>query len=298
MAAVTEKLSVEFEAPKNITDEAVIGYIWGVVRKMRAKGQEDSIDCILCEEKLIHLSLVALGTPEPPCLAFSLAQEATGFVQKVNRLAMQNIADQEEGGNVKFISKAVDVVMQPDLGRHFTEQGQLARLTVLTFNNFSCILKQHKHLLLSLKAMSHALALEEGLLKERPLQHHYDIVPSYLNKAAILSEMGKHDKALEEIRKARAHAERIGREVDARLAEEGGKEEGDKEGLRAFEEKRHYGLYMRMLIYYNMGVEKEHQKLLASAAKYYQEGKRLALLIDNQLMAKKLETIILHLARH
>ena len=40
--------------------------------------------------------------------------------------------------------------------------------------------------------------------------------------------MGKHDKALEEIRKARAHAERIGREVEVKLTEEGGKADGDK----------------------------------------------------------------------
>lgn len=60
-------------------------------------------------------------------------------------------------------------------------------------------------------------------------------------------------------------------------------------------EKKHYGLYMKMLIHYNIGVEKEHQKLISSAISYYQEGRKLAILVDNQLMAKKLEGIITNL---
>lgn len=60
--------------------------------------------------------------------------------------------------------------------------------------------------MMALKAMSYALELEEQFIKDRKDEDKYDIVPSYLNKAAILSEMGKHDKALEEIRKARLFA--------------------------------------------------------------------------------------------
>ena len=60
--------------------------------------------------------------------------------------------------------------------------------------------------MMGLKAVSFALGMEEELMK-------YDIVTTYLNKAAILSDMGKHGKSLEEIRKARAHVERIEREV-------------------------------------------------------------------------------------
>lgn len=54
---------------------------------------------------------------------------------------------------------------------------------------------------------------------------------------------------------------------------------------------------MKMLISYSIGVEKEHQKLISSAISYYQEGKRLAIMIDNQLMANKLEDIILKLKK-
>ena len=44
-------------------------------------------------------------------------------------------------------------------------------------------------------------------------------MPTYLNKAAVLSEMGKHEKALEEVRKARVFVERSEREVEERLRE-------------------------------------------------------------------------------
>jgi hypothetical protein len=49
---------------------------------------------------------------------------------------------------------------------------------------------------------------------------------------------------------------------------------------------------MKMLISYNTGVQKEHQKLMASAVAHYTEGKKLAVAIDNQFMASKLEDII------
>lgn len=113
--------------------------------------------------------------------------------------------------------------------------------------------------------------------------------------------MNKHEKALQEIRKARVFVEKIERDVELKLKEcregrgEGEEKEKEKEKgevIRRLEEKRHYGLYMKMLIHYNIGVEKEHQRLVASAISYYQEGRRLALIIDNQFMASKLEDII------
>lgn len=48
-------------------------------------------------------------------------------------------------------------------------------------------------------------------------QEQYDIVATFLNKAAILSDMGKHSKSLEEIRKASQIAEQISIEVEKQL---------------------------------------------------------------------------------
>ena len=51
--------------------------------------------------------------------------------------------------------------------------------------------------MMGLKAVSYAIELEETLIKDFKDEEKYDIVPTYLNKAAILSEMKKHEKALE-----------------------------------------------------------------------------------------------------
>lgn len=47
----------------------------------------------------------------------------------------------------------------------------------------------------------------------------YEIIQTYLNKAAILSEMKKHEKAIEEILKAKRIVDMIEKEVGKQLSE-------------------------------------------------------------------------------
>jgi hypothetical protein len=47
----------------------------------------------------------------------------------------------------------------------------------------------------------------------------YEIIQTYLNKAAILSEMKKHEKAIEEILKAKKIVDMIEKEVGKQLYE-------------------------------------------------------------------------------
>lgn len=47
----------------------------------------------------------------------------------------------------------------------------------------------------------------------------YEIIQTYLNKAAILSEMKKHEKAIEEILKAKKIVDMIEKEVGKQLCE-------------------------------------------------------------------------------
>jgi tetratricopeptide (TPR) repeat protein len=41
------------------------------------------------------------------------------------------------------------------------------------------------------------------LFKNHASEEKYEIIQTYLNKAAILSEMGRHEKAIEEIQKGK-----------------------------------------------------------------------------------------------
>ena len=51
-------------------------------------------------------------------------------------------------------------------------------------------------------------------------------------------------------------------------------------------------MYMKMVINYNMGVEKEHMKLGESAGEYYRMGRKLAVAINNPYMIKKFDGIL------
>ena len=66
-------------------------------------------------------------------------------------------------------------------------------------------------------------------------------------------------------------------------------EENEKKRLL---EKRYYGMYMKMLIFYNMAAEKEHLRLRGEAVEYYKQSKQTAIIIDNQMMINKLDSIL------
>lgn len=119
--------------------------------------------------------------------------------------------------NPKLISKAVDIIMLPEVPQHIIDNTTLTKLKILTFNNLACVLKNNKHYMMALKAVTYAVDLEEQMIKNINEEEQYDIVATYLNKAAILSDMNKHSRALEEIRKARNIAEKIEKDVEMQL---------------------------------------------------------------------------------
>jgi hypothetical protein len=67
-------------------------------------------------------------------------------------------------------------------------------------------------------------------------------------------------------------------------------EDGERKRLL---EKRYYGMYMKMIIFYNLAAEKEHLHLKSEAIEYYKQSKQTAIIIDNQMMISKL-TLIIH----
>jgi len=137
-----------------------------------------------------------------------------------------------------------------------TDQSQFRKLKILSFNNLSCIFKKKRKFGVALRAINYALKMEEDLLSVVGNQEKYDIIPTYLNKAAIFNQMKRHDEALETIKKARTHIEEIEQEMTAQIEKTA--EEGEKKRLL---EKRYYGMYMKMIIFYNLAAEKEHLHL-------------------------------------
>jgi tetratricopeptide (TPR) repeat protein len=219
-----------------------------------------------------------------------LEELIVSFAQKVNKLAMENYeqeSDKEFKEHEKMLNKAVSLLMLPEIEKHMLDVTQLKKLKILSFNNLSCIYKKKRKFGVALRAISYAVKLEEELLKAQVAQEKYDIVPTYLNKAAIFSEMKKHNEALEIVLKAKTHIEDIEKELIVQIEQTS--EESERKRLL---EKRYYGMYMKMIIFYNMAAEKEHLRMRQEAVEYYKQSKQVATIIDNQLMISKLTRII------
>jgi tetratricopeptide (TPR) repeat protein len=196
-------------------------------------------------------------------------------------------SDKEFKEHEKMLNKAVSLLMLPEIEKHMLDVTQLKKLKILSFNNLSCIYKKKRKFGVALRAISYAVKLEEELLKAQVAQEKYDIVPTYLNKAAIFSEMKKHNEALEIVLKAKTHIEDIEKELIVQIEQTS--EESERKRLL---EKRYYGMYMKMIIFYNMAAEKEHLRMRQEAVEYYKQSKQVATIIDNQLMISKLTRII------
>lgn len=54
--------------------------------------------------------------------------------------------------------------MEPEIEQTFSNQIQLKKLKVLSFNNLSCIYKKKKKFGVALRSINYALKLEEDLL--------------------------------------------------------------------------------------------------------------------------------------
>jgi hypothetical protein len=80
---------------------------------------------------------------------------------------MENIKETPESNNSKLISKAVDIIMLPEISQYITNSTTLLKLKILTFNNLACVLKSSKHYMMALKAVSFAVDMEEQMIKNR-----------------------------------------------------------------------------------------------------------------------------------
>ena len=69
-------------------------------------------------------------------------------------------------------------------------------MRVKTFSNLSYIYREMNRYNEALKAVNYAISLEEKLAEINFGNSLKDIITSYLNKSAILSELNRHDKAV------------------------------------------------------------------------------------------------------
>lgn len=63
------------------------------------------------------------------------------------------------------MTKAVDLLMTPHIGKYVDTAKALGSIKILTFNNLACIYKKMKKFALAVKAVSYAIQIEEHLFK-------------------------------------------------------------------------------------------------------------------------------------
>lgn len=140
--------------------------------------------------------MICLEKNSIKAVPFNLAQELSNFVLKINKVTMENFKEESESMDLKLMAKAIDLIMTPHVAKYIEDSIELGRIKVLTFNNLACIYKKKKKFALAIRAVSYAIQIEEYLFKNKERGEKYEIIQTYLNKAAILSEMKKHEKAI------------------------------------------------------------------------------------------------------
>merc|ERR1719240_1226692 len=160
-----------------------------------------------------------------------------------NTLGMKHLKDGNTDTSCKFFEKAEALTDPANL--HMNADSRMV-LRAVTYNNMGCFYKSMSKLHTALQYLRKAEKIEE-----RSRAKCQNPAGTHLNLCALLSQMGKHQEALQ-------HAERA-----RKLLEAGGlperPESGNSESLIC-------------VAYFNMGAEFEHMKKTSEALWAYQRA--------------------------
>jgi len=236
---------------------------------------QDEENYLFLVEKLIYLVLEYLSaSSEKPKLPFDPTLETSNFLEKMNRKSVEafNKGNIEEAG--KIITSVVDILNQKDISKLYANELKLYESKILTYNNLSCIYRKLGKLPLSLKVICFALELEEKLAEENYGTSHISIISTYLNKSSILSQMNKHDLALEAVNQALDQMREV--ETNHKIGE------GEKVHIQ----------HLRMSAFYNLASELEHLGQPDKAILGYEKAKEYANELGKQNVIKRIEKAI------
>jgi len=87
----------------------------------------------------------------------------------------------------QLLSKSISLLMLPNINDYVGDASLVTKLKILSFNNLSCLYKQKKKYGVAMRTIDFAVKLEEEMLKTQLSEQKYDIIPTFLNKAAVYS---------------------------------------------------------------------------------------------------------------
>lgn len=212
--------------------------------QLQAVGDHDG--AVKCLETVLRAKQAVVQQMEDTVLSTLFERLAIGY----NTLGMKHLKDGNTEASCKFFEKAEALTDPANL--HMNAESRLV-LRAVTYNNMGCFYKSMSKLHTALQYLKKAQKLEEksGIKCQNPAGTH-------LNLCALLSQMGKHQDALQ-------HADRALKLLEA------------QSGTAPVQTRQESpaGSNSESLIcvaYFNMGAEYEHLKKLNEALWAYQRA--------------------------
>lgn len=179
-----------------------------------------------------------------------------------------------------------DDAASSDLARELLEKAEIlterdARGRAVTCNNFACYHRRKGQLRSALRYLQRALRIESRMTGEDGAPRaDVDAADTHLNACAVLSQLGRHQLALdhaqsalillqEEMFKGLAAAESA-----AAASSEGAKDDGDSAGTTI--PVKLDRIAVLSIAYHNIGVEQEFLKRFEGSLQSYQKGMEIA----------------------
>ncbi|KAL4442633.1 hypothetical protein ABPG74_007035 [Tetrahymena malaccensis] len=283
------------------------------VMEFEKKKDPNSENKLLHQERLILLCTdylsAGLGYADIP---FNFSDQFLDYTLSINKIAMDHFNSNNNEKAIHFLLKAIDILMHKSIHKFVKPVIKYGEMKVLTFNNLACIYQKRKQYVLALKAVHFALELEERLVQDNDFNAKNSIISTLFNKAAIQSNLNKHNKAQDSLNKALHYIEKLYKELqqenqqdqqEASKQQENEKEQ-EEESLKAknpsksqlsqkeIEDKLQELNKLKMMCYYNLGAEDEHLYHQDRALLQYQKSKKIAEEINDSIMKDRLNNII------
>ncbi|KAL4467099.1 hypothetical protein ABPG72_019309 [Tetrahymena utriculariae] len=285
------------------------------VMEFEKKKDPQSENKLLHQERLILLCTdylsAGLGYADIP---FNFSDQFIDYALSINKIAMEHFNSNNNEKAIHFLLKAIDILMHKSIHKFVKPVIKYGEMKVLTFNNLGCIYQKRKQYVLALKAVHFALELEERLVQDNNFNAKNSIISTLFNKAAIQSNLNKHNKAQDSLNKALYYTEKLLKELQqenqqdqqetSKLQENQNEKEQEEESLKAknpsksqmsqkeIEDKLLELNKLKMMCFYNLGAEDEHLYHQDRALLQYQKAKQIAEEINDLNMRDRINKII------
>merc|ERR1719454_834987 len=202
--------------------------------QLQAAGDHEG--AVRCLENVLRAEQATVQQMQDTVLSTLFERLAVGY----NTLGMKHLKDGNSEISVKFFEKAEALTDPTNL--YMNSESRLA-LRAVTYNNMGCFYKSMSKLHTALQYLRKAQKIEE-----RSMGKCQNPAGTHLNLCALLSQMGKHQEALNHAMIARSL-------LEANPPEGGSNSES-----------------MVCVAYFNMGAEYEHMKKSSEALWAYEQA--------------------------